>query len=130
VLRAAGFLEPSPNLTEDAPIMTIPPEREAQILRCRHIEKWPPATIARHLNINRGTVMRVLAQAGLPRIGLAATPVADRSLSALHMSASSHAGTGRAMIFDQVVAISSGSIPWNRAASGIFDKASWDVGSM
>ena len=71
---AAGFLEPSQNLTEDDPIMTIPPEREAQILRYHHVEKWPPATIARHLNINRGTVMRVLAQAGLPRIGLRPRP--------------------------------------------------------
>jgi hypothetical protein len=71
---AAGFLEPSPSLTEDAPIMTIPPEREAQILRYHHVEKWPPATIARHLNINRETVMRVLAQAGLARIGLRPRP--------------------------------------------------------
>jgi len=54
--------------------MTIPPEREAQILRYHHVEKWPPATIARHLNINRGTVMRVLAQAGLPRVGLRPRP--------------------------------------------------------
>ena len=45
--------------------MTIPPECEAQILRYFHVEKWPPTTIARQLNINRGTVKRVLAQAGL-----------------------------------------------------------------
>ena len=50
--------------------MTIPPEREAQILRYHHVEKWSPATIARHLNINRGTVMRVLAQAGKPKFFL------------------------------------------------------------
>ena len=54
--------------------MTIPPEREAQILRYFHVEKWPPTTIARQLNINRGTVRRVLAQAGLPRIGLRPRP--------------------------------------------------------
>jgi DNA-directed RNA polymerase specialized sigma24 family protein len=46
--------------------MTIPPECEAQILRYFHVEKWPPTTIARQLNINRGTVKRVLARAGLP----------------------------------------------------------------
>jgi len=71
---AAGFLEPSPNITEDDLIMTISPEREAQILRYHHVEKWPPATIARQLNINRGTVTRVLTQAGLPPIGLRPRP--------------------------------------------------------
>ena len=54
--------------------MTIPPEREAQILRYYHVEKWPAATIARQLNINRGTVKRVLARAGLPPIGLRPRP--------------------------------------------------------
>src|SRR5260370_2436357 len=71
---AAGCRETSPNLTEDAPIMTIPPECEAQILRYFHVEKWPPATIARQLNINRGTVKRVLARAGLPPISLRPRP--------------------------------------------------------
>ena len=54
--------------------MTIPPECEAQILRYFHVEKWPPTTIARQLNINRGTVKRVLAQSGLPPIGLRPRP--------------------------------------------------------
>ena len=54
--------------------MTIPPECEAQILRYFHVEKWPPTTIARQLNINRGTVKRVLARAGLPPIGLRPRP--------------------------------------------------------
>src|ERR1700693_2626298 len=62
---AAGSLETSPNLTEAAPIMTIPPEYEAQSLRYSHVENCPP-TIARQLNIIRGTVKRVLARAGLP----------------------------------------------------------------
>src|ERR1035438_8067540 len=74
VLAPPPSLDTSPNLTEDDPIMTIPPEREAQILRYFHVEKWPPTTIARQLNINRGTVRRVLAQAGLPRIGLRPRP--------------------------------------------------------
>lgn len=47
--------------------MTIPPDLEAQILRYHHVEKWPPATIARHLRVHRQTVARVLAQAGLLR---------------------------------------------------------------
>jgi transposase len=47
--------------------MTIPPELEAQILRYHHVEKWRAGTIARQLHVHHGTVMRVLAQAGLPR---------------------------------------------------------------
>jgi len=47
--------------------MTIPPELEAQILRYHHVEKWRVGTIARQLHVDHGTVMRVLAQAGLPR---------------------------------------------------------------
>jgi hypothetical protein len=71
---AAGSLETSPNLTEDDPIMTIPPECEAQSLRYFHVEKWPPTTIPRHLNINRGTVKRLLVRADLPPIGLRPPP--------------------------------------------------------
>jgi transposase len=55
--------------------MTIPPELEAQILRYYHVEKWRVGTIARQLHVHHGTVMRVLAQAGLPRTG----PPARRS---------------------------------------------------
>jgi hypothetical protein len=49
--------------------MTIGVELEAQILRYYHVEKWRCGTIARQLRVHRGTVQRVLAQAGLPRIG-------------------------------------------------------------
>jgi transposase len=49
--------------------MTIPPELEARILRYYHVEKWPAGTIARQLHVHFDTVRRVLAQAGLPRIG-------------------------------------------------------------
>ncbi|MFM0609729.1 hypothetical protein PQR05_34935 [Paraburkholderia sediminicola] len=49
--------------------MTIGAELEAQILRYYHVEKWRCGTIARQLHVHRGTVQRVLAQAGLPRIG-------------------------------------------------------------
>jgi transposase len=47
--------------------MTISTELEAQILRYYHVEKWRVGTIARQLHVHHGTVMRVLAQAGLPR---------------------------------------------------------------
>ena len=51
--------------------MTIAPDLEAHILRYYHVEKWRIGTIARQLNVHRGTVRRVLAQAGLPRSGAA-----------------------------------------------------------
>jgi len=54
---------------EEDPIMTIPPELEAQILRYYHVEKWRIGTIARQLRVHPETVARVLAQAGLPRTG-------------------------------------------------------------
>jgi len=55
-------------LEEDAS-MAISPEVEAQILRYYHAEKWTVGTIATQLKVHHGTVARVLAQAGLPRIG-------------------------------------------------------------
>jgi len=54
---------------EEDPIMTIPADLEAQILRYYHVEKWRTGTIARQLHVHAETVARVLAQAGLPRIG-------------------------------------------------------------
>jgi len=47
--------------------MTIPPEREAQILRYFHVERWHVNTIARQLGVHHSTVKRVLTQAGVPR---------------------------------------------------------------
>src|ERR1700761_750187 len=49
--------------------MVTPPDIEAQILRFYHAEQWTIGTIARQLHIYHGVVRRVLAQAGLPRIG-------------------------------------------------------------
>ena len=49
--------------------MTIPPDLEAQILRYYHVEKWRIGTISRQLRVHPETVARVLAQAGLPRLG-------------------------------------------------------------
>jgi len=60
-------LKPRPDIEESA--MTIPPELEAQILRYYHVEKWRVGTIARQLRVHHATVVRVLAQAGLPRAG-------------------------------------------------------------
>jgi hypothetical protein len=71
---AAGFLELLRGMTEEEPTMTIPPEREAEILRYYHVEKWRIGTIARQLGVHHGVVTRVLAQAGLPRIGPPSRP--------------------------------------------------------
>jgi transposase len=49
--------------------MVTPPDIEAQILRYYHAEKWTIGTIARQLHVHHSVVRRVLAQAGLPRIG-------------------------------------------------------------
>ena len=49
--------------------MTIPPELEAKILRYYHVEKWRVGTLSAQLGVHHSTVSRVLAQAGLPRIG-------------------------------------------------------------
>jgi transposase len=49
--------------------MVTPPDIEAQILRLYHAEKWTMGTIARQLHIHHSVVQRVLAQAGLPRVG-------------------------------------------------------------
>lgn len=49
--------------------MVIAPDIEAQILRYHHAEKWTVGTIARQLHVHHSVVRRVLAQAGLPRIG-------------------------------------------------------------
>ena len=54
--------------------MVTPPDIEAQILRYYHAEKWTIGTIARQLHIHHSVVRRVLAQAGLPRVGRASRP--------------------------------------------------------
>lgn len=58
-----------PTMIEGELTMTIPSDLEAQVLRYYHVEKWRPGTIARQLHVHHSTVERVLAQAGLPRIG-------------------------------------------------------------
>ena len=70
----------------------IPPEREAQILRYHHVEKWRPNTIAVQFGVHHTTVQRVLAQAGLPRPGPAARhsavdPYAPLIVTTLQLSA-------------------------------------------
>jgi hypothetical protein len=63
---AAGVLE---LLSGGELSMAISPEVEAQILRYYHAEKWTVGTIAAQLKVHHGAVARVLALAGLPRIG-------------------------------------------------------------
>lgn len=56
--------------------MTIPPELEAKILRYYHAEKWRVGTISAQLGVHHSAVSRVLAQAGLPRLGAPPRPSA------------------------------------------------------
>jgi len=58
----------------DPDAMVTPPDIEAQILRYYHAEKWTAGTIARQLHVHHSVVRRVLAQAGLPRVGAAQRP--------------------------------------------------------
>lgn len=43
--------------------MTISKEKEAEILRYYHVEKWPVGTISKQLHVHHDTVHRVLSQA-------------------------------------------------------------------
>jgi transposase len=56
--------------------MALSPEQQASILRYYHAEHWRIGTIATQLGLHRDTVARVLAQAGLPRIGPTLRPSA------------------------------------------------------
>ena len=66
--------------------MTMPPDKEAQILRYHHVEKWRIGTIARQLHVHHGSVERVLRQAGLPRIGTARPSCVDPYLPFIHQT--------------------------------------------
>nr|WP_230990866.1 IS21 family transposase [Bathymodiolus platifrons methanotrophic gill symbiont] len=46
-------------------MMTISQEKEAQILRYHHVEKWPVGTISRQLGVHHDAINRVLSQAGI-----------------------------------------------------------------
>jgi transposase len=58
-------------------IMVISREREAEILRYYHVEKWRVGTIARQIGVHHNVVKRVLAQSGLPRFGTPRTSQLD-----------------------------------------------------
>lgn len=45
--------------------MTLAPERQAEILRLYHIEKWRLNTIARQLQVHHSTVERIVLRAGI-----------------------------------------------------------------
>jgi transposase len=71
----AGVIAAVLDTTRRSPnAMVTPPDIEAQILRYYHAEKWTAGTIARQLHVHHSVVRRVLAQAGLPRIGPAKRP--------------------------------------------------------
>jgi hypothetical protein len=71
---AASIVAAWCDTTGQDPTMVTPPDIEAQILRYYHVEKWRVGTIAGQLHVHHSVVKRVLAQAGLPRIGPPARP--------------------------------------------------------
>ena len=50
--------------------MSISHEKEADILRYYHVEKWRIGTIARQLHIHHSVVRRVLSESGIPKANL------------------------------------------------------------
>jgi transposase len=66
--------------------MVISRAREAEILRYYHVEKWRVGTIARHLGVHHNVVKRVLAQAGLPRLGKPRASQIDPFLPFIHQT--------------------------------------------
>ena len=70
----AGAIAAVLDTTGRDPDAMMPPDIETQILRYYHAEKWTAGTIARQLHVHHSVVRRVLAQAGLPRIGAVKRP--------------------------------------------------------
>lgn len=66
--------------------MVISRAREAEILRFYHVEKWRVGTIARQLGVHHSAVCRVLAQAGLPRLGSPRGSQIDPFLPFIHQT--------------------------------------------
>ena len=54
--------------------MAISKEKEAQILRYHHVEKWRVGTISQQLGVHHNTINRVLSQAGMPKVERADRP--------------------------------------------------------
>lgn len=57
--------------------MTISKDKECQILRLFHADKWPPGTIAAQVGVHHDVVERVLEQAGLPQKPIVRPSMAD-----------------------------------------------------
>lgn len=55
-------------------MLAISKEKEAQILRYHHVEKWRVGTIAHQLGVHHNVVERVLSQAGMPKVERAERP--------------------------------------------------------
>lgn len=66
--------------------MVISRQREAEILRYYHVEKWRVGTIASHIGVHHNVVKRVLAQAGLPRLGKPRASQIDPFLPFIHQT--------------------------------------------
>jgi len=81
----------------------ISKEREAQILRLFHAEKWRVGTIATQLGVHHTTVQRVLAQHGVARSAVAPRPsVADPFLPFIVATLTDYPRLCASRMFDMV----------------------------
>jgi transposase len=81
----------------------ISKEREADILRLYHAEKWKVGTIARQLNIHHTTVQRVLIQEGMPpAMVVQRASLADDYMPFLHTTLTKYPDLRASRLFEMV----------------------------
>ncbi|ACY15396.1 IS21 family transposase [Haliangium ochraceum] len=81
----------------------ISQEREAQILRLHHVERWRVGTIAQHLGVHHTTVQRVLTQAGLtPRMQVTRPSMAEPYIPFIVDTLSKYPRLCASRLFDMV----------------------------
>jgi len=85
-VSAPPWTAPRHRAASSGVIMVILREREAEILRYYHVEKWRVGTIARQIGVHHNVVKRVLAQAGLPRLGTPRPSQLDPFLPFIHQT--------------------------------------------
>jgi transposase len=78
-------------------------DREAEILRLYHAEKWRVGTVATQLGVHHSTVRRVLAQAGLDAGRVSARPsMADSYLPFIETTLQQYPGLRASRLFEMV----------------------------
>jgi transposase len=82
----------------------ISKELEAKILRLHHAEKWPPGTIARHLQVHHTTVQRVLREKGSPSAEKQRPSIVDPYVAFIVEQLKQHPGLRASRLFQMVQA--------------------------